>query len=265
MRLAVMNRAKEAAIAPAKKRRKENYTDNVDNECDREPPHLRGGYLLPAEVKSLTNDINSIDQFKRLGGTITPPSSAEGLTADEKHGTKETPAFSSQETERLDAIARKKTQLSHQISALDDQEVFLMMVRSRAKSVLDELKRKEKSIKDICGFDKRLRWSSEDFDEWRFSESGKEALRTKNLTAPALDSVDAEGDSKMADGTSEAAEEVGRGVCQKKRCQQHNGWYKLHTQGLAFDRSDCRRAMQKLNVEEEGIRERATIRSLESS
>ena len=266
MRQAVMNRAaRDGKELPAKKRRKENYTDNIGNEGDHEPPHLRGGRLLGGEVKGLANTTNAIHEFKGLGDSVPTPTNSNP-EADEKDDPTSVAVFSTQELQELEEISSKRSLMQHQLEALDDRERFLAMVKSRAKSVLEEMKKKEKSMKDICGFDKRLRWSREDFDQWRSSSQGKESLKSGVLTAPNVDSLDGDGDSRMAtDGGSDGADEIGKGICQKKRCKQHEGWYKLHSQDLAFDRSDCRRAMQKLEVEEKGIRERAMIRNLESS
>ena len=266
MRQAVIDRAaRNGKEVPAKKRRKENYTDNIGNEGDHEPPHLRGGHIVTGEAKGLAITANVIHEFKSLGDSVTTPAKSNP-EADEKDDIKTAPIFSTQELQELEEISSKRSQMQHQLGALDDRERFLAMVKSRAKSVLEEMKKKEKNMKDICGFDKRLRWSPDDFDQWRSSPQGKESLKTGVLTAPVVDGVDADGDAKMADGVSDVTtDEIGKGLCQKKRCKQHEGWYKLHSQDLAFDRSDCRRAMQKLEVEEKGIRERAMIRSLESS
>lgn len=266
MRLAVMSRAsKDTHEAPAKKRRKENYTDNISNGNDEEPPHLRGGYLLPGEIKGLASSVNNIQGFKRLGDAVPVSGNPNKMDIDEGDNIESTSHFSPEENDELGEISKKKQQQRHQLDILADKESFLAMVKLRAKSVLEELRTKEKNLKDICGFDKRLRWSLEDFDQWRQSQPGKEALKTRVLTAPApaTEDVDADGDEKMVDGIAEALEEVGKGVCQRKRCKQHEGWYKLHNQDLAFSKADCQTAIRKLDLKEKGIRERAVIRSLE--
>lgn len=266
MHRAVVNRASKSAAAdtPARKRRRENYTDHIGNEDEQEPPHLRGGYLLPGEIKSLLSSVDDIKQFKRLGDAISASSDATlGKEANDQN--QPSPAFSNQETERLEEISNRKMQLAHELGSFDDREQFHTMIRARAKTVLDELKKKEKNTKDICGFDKRIRWSQEEFDEWRSSPAGQEALQNRILSAPATEIPDADGDTKMVEGATDNGEEIGHGVCQRKRCKQHDGWYKLETQNLAFERSDCRRAIQQLDLEEKGIRERAMIRSMESN
>ena len=264
MRQAVMNRAiRDTQETRAKKRRKENYTDNVGNEGETESPHLRGGHLLPTEVKGLASAVNNIQDFKSLGDSV-PGLANFSAEANEKKENKLAPMLTTSEIQEIEGTKSKRAKLRHQLEALDDKERFLLMVKSRRNSVLEELKKKEKSMKDICGFDRRLRWSLDDFDQWRLSPPGRDALKSGVLTASTLDNMDADGDAKMTDGIGDGAEEIGKGVCQKKRCKQHEGWYKLHSQDLAFDKLDCRRAMQKLDIEEKGIRERAVIRSLES-
>ena len=265
MRDAVMNRTQKESDAPAKKRRKENYTDHIGNEDEQEPPHLRGGYLLPREIKRLVGGVNKIGEFKRLGHDVPVFTAAFPLGTDGAGDAQPSPAFSSQEEEQLTSISSKRKRVSNLLEALDDKEHLLGMVKTRALGVLNELKKKEKNAKDICGFDRRLRWSQDEFDRWRASPLGREALKARVLPPPAADETDADGDAKMTDGASDGSEEIGRGVCQKKRCKQHDGWYKLHLQELAFDRSDCRRIMQELDVEEKGLRERAMIRSLEAT
>ena len=266
MRQVVMNRAqKDSSDAPAKKRRKENYTDHIGNEDEQEPPHLRGGYLLPVEIKRIIGTVNEIGEFKHFGDIVpVPADTSDAAISDTNMDSKPSPAYSADEKEQLEKISSRRTRLRNQLESLDDREHFLAMVKTRAKSVLDELKKKEKNMKDICGFDRRLRWSDEDFDNWRLSQVGKEALKSRLLPASATEGTDPDGDVKMADGTCDSSEQIGQGVCQKKRCKQHDGWYKLHLQDLAFDRSDCRRAIRDLDLEEKGIRERAVIRSLES-
>ena len=173
---------------------------------------------------------------------------------------------------------------------LDDRERFLVLVKSRAKRVLEELRQKE-TVKDICGFDGRLAWSDAEFLAWRDSPEGQKALESRMLMAPSRTTASAADrlnpdptSAEIAIGSSmpEAEPpnhygghgpesfdgqpddgEVGRGVCQKRRCERHRAWWKLQQQEVAFEKGEVRLALDRLGVEEKGVRERAVVRCLE--
>ena len=255
----------------AKKRRKDNLTDHTAN-GNNDPPtrdeaddqaYLRGGVLRPPELKALTSGVTSLSEFKKLGeGVLSPPRTASpDITSPTDHQPKV--VYTVEESTQLAEIATKKVDLKRKRSALDDREKFLGLVKARAKSVLEELKKRE-GAKDICGFDSRLSWSDEEFYAWRHSAEGKKALETDLLHLPVSSSL-AKGDDggdKMVNGD---AEEIGKGICQKKRCERHKTWYKLQQQEIAFEKEEGRQAMRKLEEEEKGLNERAILRFLESS
>ena len=242
------------APASAKKRRRDNLTDNFQNygdDYDR-PAHLRGGLLSPAELKTVTDGLHSCKEFRSLGESvpiIEEHEDAMDIDNDRKR-------YTAHESEQLEKTINRTQKLRHQLRSMEDREHFLALVKSRAKSLSEELKKKDKSMKDMCGFDRRLRWSDEDFDIWCASEEGREALKTNKLKP---DQVDADGDANMAD-----ADEVGKGMCMKKRCKQHDGWSRLHSLEFTYNKSDISREISRLVNEEQGIRERAMIRYLEA-
>ena len=151
------------------------------------------------------------------------------------------------------------------------------MITARGKAVLAELKEKDKSVKDICGYDSRLTWSDQEFNEWRASAEGQKALEKGGVLGPPTpmaskdndtDMVNTQAtagnsDSKGFDGVNEDEGEIGKGVCKKKRCERHRQWLKLQQQDNLFEKDQARQEMKRLEAEEKGLRNRATIRSLE--
>ncbi|MCJ1284198.1 hypothetical protein MMC26_003529 [Xylographa opegraphella] len=265
------------AAGVGRKRRKENITDNVgieddeknENDDDVDQAYLRGGILHAGELKALTSGVKDIEEFNKLGEGVLSPSRAaspdqnamEMDNGDQMSKEKLKVVYTAEEKAQLADIASKRTSLKRKRETLEVREKFLGLVRTRAKSTLEELKKKE-GVKDICGFDSRLTWSDEEFDTWRASSDGQTSLETGVLTAPNT-TIDEDGDQKMTNGDSSHADESGKGVCQKKRCERHKQWYKLQQQEIAFEKDECRQEMRKLESEEKGVGERAMIRHLE--
>ncbi|MCJ1436760.1 hypothetical protein MMC27_006142 [Xylographa pallens] len=269
---------KSAGTAGAgKRRRKENITDYMGNEDDErnenddddDQAYLRGGILHAGELKALTSGVKDLEEFNKLGeGVLSPSRTAspdqddmEVDNGDQLRKEKLKVVYTTDEKSQLANIASKRTSLKRKREALDVREKFLGLVRGRAKSTLEELKKKE-GVKDICGFDSRLTWSDEEFDTWRASSEGQSSLESGVLTAPNT-TTDEDGDQKMTNGDSSHADETGKGVCQKKRCERHKQWFKLQQQEIAFEKDECRQEMRKLESEEKGVGERAMIRHLE--
>lgn len=313
MRLHALKRESEetkAASIPSstqnRKRRRSNYTDhygngeveeNLDTAADANT--LRGGYLRAPELKSVVNGVKNIAEFRQLGeGVLSPPRTASPDDEDIKMEDGDFPAksksgisYSATEKQQLAEIVAKREILKTTKGMLDDRERFLVLVKSRAKRVLEELRQKE-TVKDICGFDARLAWSDAEFAAWRDSPEGQNALESRMLMAPSRTTASATDhlnpdptSAEIAIGTSlpdveptnhhsahapEMAfdgesdeDEVGRGVCQKRRCERHRAWWKLQQQDVAFEKGEVRLALGRLGVDEKGVRERAVIRCLE--
>ena len=282
---------KAKATSTARKRRKENYTDHIGNgddspmdlaapEDDDEQSHLRGGILRAGELNALTNGVKDLDDFRKLGeGVLSPPRTASPDNHSEQPSSstcldseRAKLIYSPEEQTHLAEISDKKSSLKRQRAALDDREKFLGLVKHRAKTVLDELKKKE-GVKDICGFDARLSWSDEEFDTWRTSTEGRSCLESGILSPPSSNpsapSQPPSTDKPPTNGITPAVAaaddpaDISRGVCLKKRCERHKTWYKLQQQDIAFEREECRQEMRKLEREEKGVGERAMVRRLE--
>jgi len=265
------------AASGAKRRRKDNMTDATGNgddavveyEVEDAQAYLRGGILRAGELKALTSGVKDVEEFRKLGeGVLSPPRTispddkdARMQDGDAMSKEKLKVVYTPEEKTQLSEVTSKKDSLKHKREALGDREKFLGLVKSRAKVVLEELKKKE-GTKDICGFDSRLTWSDEEFEAWRTSSEGQSALKSGQLGAPAS-SPDNGGDEKMTNGDGAHPEEIGKGVCQKKRCERHKNWMKMQMQDIAFEKEECRQEMRKLEKEEKGVEERAMMRHLE--
>lgn len=150
---------------------------------------------------------------------------------------------------------------------LEARTNFVGLVRQRAKSILEHLKQTDPKggWKDICGFDSRLAWSDEEFDEWRFSEAGEKALKDgipEALAASYPEPTDADGDTAMdgADSGKNDLTTVARGVCTKKRCERHKQWVKVQQQDILFEENTVAQDLSKCETEAHAVVERAVLR-----
>ena len=175
-----------------RKSRKDNYTDNFANGVDSAGYEdlgedggacLRGGILRPSELKTLASSTSSIDEFRALGDAVLshPQSTDDTSNAKQEDGPiHPSTVYTAEEATQLADIETKRNELKDRKKMLDDRETFLGMVKSRAKGVMDELKKKEKSAA-ICGFDPRLAWADQDFEVWRASAEGKGVFEAGKL------------------------------------------------------------------------------------
>jgi COMPASS component SPP1 len=139
-------------------------------------------------------------------------------------------------------------------------------VRQRAKAVVEKLKQNEPKggWKDICGFDSRLAWADEEFDEWRLSDAGKKALEEGTPDAMAASyptTTDADGDVAMdSDEKEDVMALLTRGICIKKRCERHKQWVKVQQQDIVFEENAAEQDLKKLEQEARSVAERAVLR-----
>ena len=260
-----------------KKRRQDNYTDTAgnagDNFEDAElPTRLHGGVLGVGELKAVIDGSRNLDEFRGLGeGVLSPPPTISPEGDDAK---KEKMFYTDEEKAQLEEISEKREKCRARKKMLDDRDKLLLLITARAKAVLAELKERDKSIKDICGYDARLTWSDQEFNEWRASPEGRKALEKGGTLGPPtsvgstkdVDMVNGEstaGTSGSKEGNEEEGEEIGKGICKKKRCERHKQWLKLQQQDNMFEKDQARQEMKRLEAEEKGLINRATIRGLE--
>lgn len=172
-----------------RKSRKDNYTDNFANGADSAGYDelgddggacLRGGILRPSELKTLASSTSSIDEFRALGDAVLSHTQSTDDYTNSDGPIHPSTVYTAEEATQLSDIETKRNELKERKKMLDDRETFLGMVKSRGKSVLDELKKKEKSAA-ICGFDPRLAWADEEFEIWRASPEGKGVFEAGKL------------------------------------------------------------------------------------
>ena len=269
--LALGKRSAEQKDAPGstKKRRRNNYTDNFGNmpEASEDDHANFGGVLKPSELKALADRSKDLDAFRSLGdGVLSPPPTASPEGDDVKIKTAEIekpqPTYTVEETAQLENITQKKDRCRARRKLLDDRDKLLLLITARAKNVLAEMKEQDKSVNNICGYDSRLTWSEDEFNEWRSSPEGQKALQKDGVLEAPTPKEKEEGNEASKDAEKEE-EEVGRGVCKKKRCERHKAWLKLQQQDNLFEKDQARQEMRKLEAEERGLRDRAMIRCLE--
>ena len=275
--LALGKRSAEVKDGPGstKKRRGNNYTDNFGNteEASDDDRAHRGGVLKPSELKALVNHSKDLDAFRRLGdGVLSPPATAspegEDVKMEDAAFEKPQPTYTPEETAQLESITQKKDRCRARRKLLDDRDKLLLLITARAKNVLAEMKEQDKSFNNICGYDSRLTWSEDEFNDWRSSAEGQKALQKDGvLEAPIAkekeDGHEAAKDGEKEKGQEKEEEEIGRGVCKKKRCERHKAWLKLQQQDNLFEKDQARQEMRKLEAEERGLRDRAMVRCLE--
>lgn len=267
----------------------------------------RGGVLTAGELKAALMNVSSTEEFRRLGERIiSPPAEDEaeekkeekpekgdnakpetdtqapqpakkekklGLDVDAK-GLTHTP----DEAAKLEKLRKRRDEIFHRQELLKSRDKFSNLVRQRSRSILERLKQTDPKggWKDICGFDSRVAWSDEEFDEWRLSPAGEKALKDGTLDVPS-GSTDADGDTNMDDNTTNKSnnndddnndddgdntdiETLSRGVCTKKRCERHRQWVKVHQEDILFEQNTALQDLKKCEDEAQTVVERAVLR-----
>lgn len=241
-----------------------------------------GGVLTVGDLKAAITGVESVQEFRTLGNQIMPPppelAKEESPNGEVKTETKSEDCqklglditangveYSPQETAQLGKLREKRDALVHRKEMLAARSAFIELVRQRAKSVVAKLKQNDPKggWKDICGFDSRLAWADEEFDEWRLSDAGKQALAEGTAEAMAASysvKTDADGDTAMDGEEQDDMEFVTRGICVKKRCERHKQWVKVQQQDITFEEETANRDLKKNEQEACAVAERAVLR-----
>lgn len=266
----------------------------------------RGGVLTAGELKAAIMNVSSTEEFRRLGERIiSPPPKDEdeekkeepqnednakpetdtqapqpprrekklGLDVDAKGLT-----YTPDEAAKLEKLRKRRDEIFHRQELLKARDTFSNLVRQRSRAILERLKQTDPKggWKDICGFDTRVAWSDEEFDEWRLSPAGEKMLKDGTLDAPS-GSTDADGDTNMDDNTTNKSnnndnddndnggdgtdiETLSRGVCTKKRCERHKQWVKVHQEDILFEQNTALQDLKKCEDEAQTVVERAVLR-----
>ncbi|GES58588.1 putative PHD transcription factor [Aspergillus terreus] len=235
----------------------------------------RGGVLTAGELKAVVMGVSSAQEFRKLGERIiSPPPEEEDPETGEKAQKKlgldadiDGLVYSPDEASKIQELRTRRDDLLHRKEMLAARDHFLNLVRQRSKAVLEKLKQSDPKggWKDICGFDSRLAWSDEEFDEWRLSEIGKNALQTgtpEALASSHPDATDADGDTIMDESKADEDDlaSVTRGVCTKKRCERHKQWVKVQQQELLFEQDTLKEDLVQCEKEAQNVVERAVLR-----
>lgn len=268
--LEFMSRLVDGEVGPSagnksgrRKSRKDTHTDNAGNAMDASNTTesmyegARGGVLSPEELKALVDGVRTVEEFHNLGnGVLSPPATT---SPDDTEGTsKPKMTYTQDEETMLAEISQKIQDLHARKDMLGDRDKLISMVTVRGKAVATEMKQKDKTIKDICGYDARLTWSDYELNEWRASEVGKEALSSGILPADP-----AAVEKALENAAGGEGPETAPGVCKKKRCERHKAWLKLQQQDNAMEKNQVRQDLVKLSAKEKVVKDRAMIRFLE--
>ncbi|CAI7627785.1 unnamed protein product [Penicillium manginii] len=238
-----------------------------------------GGILTAGDLKAAILGVTSVEDFRRLGdGIISPPASTKENTPNSEvksetvlqvgNGFDINPKgveYTPEEAAQMARLRKLRDDLLHRKEMLAARSKFVGLLRPRAKGLVEKLKQKEPKggWKDICGFDSRVSWSDEEFDEWRLSEAGKRALSEGTVEAMAASlpgNTDADGDTAMdGEGEDELAS-LARGVCTKKRCERHKQWVKVQQQDISFEETTADEDLAKYEEEARNVAESAVLR-----
>ncbi|KAH0363795.1 hypothetical protein KCU65_g7137, partial [Aureobasidium melanogenum] len=219
----------------------------------------RGGLITGNEVKSMIQVCPTVEAFHKFNnGSISPvPGSSPGAMKDE--GSEDEAPLSHEsalndiERERIDQITNLRATARARHSLLRDKLKFVKMLKTVASRLADHRAVKPK---DLCGYDSRISWSEEEFDVWRSSEAGQEALRIESLPLPSDEDLD--GDTGMT-GFNDSEPST----CMKKKCGRHYDWAKLAMDDTKDETSQNNQFMHGLDKEEKEIIERARLRARE--
>ncbi|GIZ40345.1 hypothetical protein CKM354_000368800 [Cercospora kikuchii] len=203
----------------------------------------RGGALAAGEVKALLNASHTVDEFRKLGdGVLSPPATPEADDA------KDVPQYTESEARDLARIESEKEHARQRHALLKDRMKFVTLAKQAASRVATE---KELKPKEYCGYDPRIEWSEDQFQEWRNSRGGQQAFDTDLLvTGQDLDA------SGVVDEELSVPE-----ICDRKKCARHMEWSKLAVDDLRFEMSDNGDRMRSLDREEHDIKDRVARRT----
>ena len=242
----------------------------------------RGGVLTGSDLKAVVSGVESAKEFRKLGDSILSPLPA-GPDANNKEGEDwEEPTlgldfnleanlmeFAPDDKEEIAALRNKRDAFRNQAKLLHDRERFITLVRQRAKTVVERLRQADPKggWKDICGYDSRLAWSDDEFDQWRKSDEGKNALTSGVLDAAAqttenedttMRDAEENGDNESNANNTDA---ITRGVCIKKRCERHKQWVKVEQQNNTFEQTTVEEELLNCKDEARVIVEKTVARN----
>ena len=228
----------------------------TDSSADEDMLPNRGGALRAAEVKALVEKCKTVEQWRELGRKpATPPRETDEKKVE----------FDDFEKNKLKELEEERSRLKTREDMLAAREKLLELVKVRSSGIAEEVKKADKKLKDVCGFDPRLAWTEEEFLQWWESE-GKGALEQGKIGPPP--SRD-DNDQEMVNGVVESEDEdeekmpTKGGVCIRNRCPRHRTWQKGQLAELRFEQDVVRKAAGRLEMQERQLRDKAVLREWE--
>jgi COMPASS component SPP1 len=223
----------------------------------------RGGLISAGELKSVILAHPNVEALHNLNhGPVSPmpgssPNEPKNEDPEDENSLSHESALNDIERERIDQITHSKATARARHSLLKDRARFIAMLKTVASRLADHRNVKPK---DLCGYDSRLTWNDDDFNAWRSSESGQEALSIGSLPLPSTEDIDSD---VLMNGTSHPSESPQQSTCMKKRCSRHYEWAKLHIEDNKFEIGLNSNNLQALEKEEGNIIQRARLRARE--
>jgi COMPASS component SPP1 len=236
----------------------------------------RGGPLPPGILKSLIQTINTAAEFRALGEDILSKipvdilGSINNVSLNPPSSDAAPQILTESERDELHRIATKKDDLRALRSAGKERERFIAMVKEQHSAYAE---REGIKVKDLCGFDSRLSWSTEAFRRWRNGPIGTAAFERGKLAlpeppAPVMNGTNgvvdeekkADGDVAMPDAPATEAKVEESTLCTKKRCERHKQWAKLMVEDVRCEEASLADQMRAADQRERQIKETALLR-----
>ena len=225
----------------------------------------RGGLISASELKSVILAHPTVEALHNLNnGPVSPmpgssPNGMKDEDAEDENAISHESALNDIERERIDQITHLKATARTHHSLLRDRARFIAMLKTVASHLADHRNVKPK---DLCGYDSRLTWNDDEFNDWRSSEAGQEALKIGSLPLPSDEDIDGDVAMTGVSGTSPDTQQQ-HSTCMKKRCSRHYEWAKLHAEDNKFEIGINSSKLQTLEKEEGEIVQRARLRARE--
>ncbi len=301
------SRKKKKSMSPTMtKSRKHDYLGGEAASSDDEPIlPTRGGALSVGDIKMMLNQAKTVDEIRHLGRKPpTPPYTSDVEAEDpdikmvngadgEGHQEQTSFPYNTEERAHLEMLSAQRRRLNDQLRLLRDQEKLLAMIKTRSAAIIEDMD--VPKVKNVCGFDARLSWSTAEFADWRNSPAGEIALEKGEIGDPdpactelireerypedvminGVDPVpeedyndddddddDEDDRGGGADGDDNQRGPSFRGICIRNKCPRHREWRRLLASEYKFEEDGVRRQMRKVDKEGKGVRERAAMRVL---
>ncbi|ETN38096.1 uncharacterized protein HMPREF1541_07720 [Cyphellophora europaea CBS 101466] len=238
----------------------------TDSSADEDELPNRGGPLRAGEVKAITEQCKTLDQWIDLGRKPdTPPPESEDNKAEV--------LLDDFEKTKLAEIQQQKVENTNQLAILDAREKFLDAVKARSGGITDEVKKSLPKSKDLCGYDPRLAWNEDVFNNWYHTKGGREILNSANpkIGPPDDDMFTGDDGQRLINGVDDNSDGEGEGgrplrkggICVKNKCPRHRQWARTQLAEIRFEQDVIKRCIRKTEELERGIKDRASLRAWE--